>query len=74
MRCGSCGCVIDREEDVAWIRGTAICPQCAEKGQALQKTFLKVWVVIVILVVVVPIVLMILFLVLGGVAFFKFLQ
>ena len=74
MRCGSCGCVIDREEDVAWIRGTAICPQCAKKGQALQKTILKVWVVMAILVVVAAIVLLFLFLVLGGAAFFKFLQ
>jgi hypothetical protein len=74
MRCGSCGCVIEREEDVAWIRGTAICPQCAQKGQAFQRTFLKVWVVTAILIVVVPIALLFLFLVLGGMAFFKFLQ
>ena len=74
MRCGSCGSVIEREADVAWVRGTAICPQCAKQGQALRKTFFKVWVVMAILVVVVPIVLLFLFLVFGGAAFLKVLQ
>jgi hypothetical protein len=72
MRCGSCGCVIERDEDVAWIRGTGICPECAKKGEAFRKTFFKIWVVMAILVFVVPIVLLILFLFLGGMAFFKF--
>ena len=74
MRCGSCGSVIEREADVAWVRGTAICPQCAKQGQALRKTFFKVWVVMAILVVVVPIVLLFMFLVFGAAAFFKVLQ
>jgi len=74
MRCGSCGRLVENEADVAWIRGTAICPECAQKGHALRKTFLTVWVVIAILVVVVPILLLILFFALGGLAFFKFLQ
>jgi predicted nucleic acid-binding Zn ribbon protein len=74
MRCGSCGGVIEKDEDVAWIRGSAICPQCVEKGQALRKTFLKVWVVVAILVVVVPIVLFILIAVFGGLAFFNFMR
>jgi len=74
MRCGSCGCLIENEADVAWIRGTAICPECAQKGLALRKTFLTVWVVMAILVVVVPIVLLVLFFALGGLAFFKLVQ
>jgi hypothetical protein len=74
MRCGSCGSVIEREADVAWVRGTGICPQCAKQGHALRKTFSIVWVVMAILVVVVPIVLLFLFLVFGGAVFFKVLQ
>ena len=71
MRCGNCNCVIEKEQDIAWIRGTAICAQCLEKGKALQKTLLKIFIVVVILVVLVPIVLMVLFVVVSGGTFFK---
>lgn len=74
MRCGNCNCVIEKEEDIAWIRGTAICAQCLAKGKALQKTLLKIAIVVAILVVLVPIVLVVLFMVFAGGAFFKFGQ
>jgi hypothetical protein len=57
MRCASCGCVIEREEDVAWVRGTSICPECAAKGRTVQRAFFGVWLVLAIFILAVPVVL-----------------
>jgi hypothetical protein len=65
MRCGSCGGVIESEDDVAWVRGTAICPECMAKGRATQRAFFTVWLVLLILILGVP-----LLLCLGGVVFY----
>lgn len=69
MRCGSCGGVIERENDVAWVRGTAICVECAKKGRTIQRAFFGVWLVLAILILAVPILMCV-----GGVILFRFFQ
>jgi len=69
MRCSSCGCVIVSEGDVTWVRGTAICPECAKKGRAFQRTFFTVWVVVAILIFAAPILMCV-----GVVLLFRFFQ
>ena len=69
MRCGSCGCVIEKEEDVTWQRGTALCPECFKKGRTFQRAFFGVWLVVLILILAVPVLLC-----LGGVFLFRFFQ
>lgn len=49
MRCGTCGNPIEREEDVSWIRGTAVCLACANKSRAGQRIFFAVWLVMAFL-------------------------
>ena len=69
MRCGSCGCLIESEDDVTWNRGTAICPECAKKGRTFQRAFFGVWLVFAIFILAVPILMCV-----GGVLLFRFLQ
>jgi hypothetical protein len=69
MRCGSCGCVIEGEGDVAWVRGTAICPECAKKGRTFQRAFFGAWLVIALFILAVPILMCV-----GGVILFRFFQ
>lgn len=48
MRCGLCGGEIASEADVAWVRGTAVCPACTSKGRTYRGVFLVIWVVVAI--------------------------
>jgi hypothetical protein len=67
MRCAQCDRVIDSDKDAVWIRGTAICPECAQKSREFQRAFLKGWAVFAVLGVMIP---MLLFCALGGYFFF----
>jgi hypothetical protein len=69
MRCANCGCSIENKEDAVWVRGTGICPACAQKSRELGRTLFTVWVVVAIAVIALPILLC-----LGGFFLFRFLR
>lgn len=69
MRCASCGCAIETEDDIIWLRGTAVCPECAKKGRVFQRAFFTVWIVVAIFVIAVPILMC-----LGGYFLVRFLH
>ena len=56
MICGSCGTDC-KDEEIAWVRGTAVCQACVKRGLTFQRWFLRGWLVVAILIVLVPILL-----------------
>jgi hypothetical protein len=43
MRCFDCKRVIENEDDVVWIVGTAMCPRCVEKLETRREEALRLW-------------------------------
>ena len=68
MICGSCGSDC-KDEDITWVRGTAVCQACVKQGVVFRKWFFRGWLVLVILMLLAPIVLCA-----GGFLLFRFFQ